>query len=260
MLGPTVVSELKGKISEMEAKIQQTVSVESNDQKVKQLESENVELQRRISNLEQTMVREKSDFETEIKRLTSKLSELSASALKEQKTKSEFSKKIDQLVKERDIFASKIKELEKSASSSNQKSVSSQRSVKSFNQIRRSNIFFDEYIDGSDTSSRRKSYKKQKLVWMKKSDKDDKKDELKKKTSCVHAHKAKKSKAHNGKKYYCSICCTHDHTHKTSDHFWYGSYSITTTRTATNISGPKYQWVAKKKTDFLLQATQVKGE
>ncbi|KAI3773047.1 hypothetical protein L6452_04245 [Arctium lappa] len=115
------------------------------------------------------------------------------------KTKSEFSKKIDQLVKERDNFASKIKELEKFASSSNQKSVCSQRSVKSFNQIRRSNIFFDEYLDGSDTYPRRRSYKKEKLVWMKKSDKDHKKDELKKKTSCVHSHKAKKNKEHKGK-------------------------------------------------------------
>ncbi|KAI3758500.1 hypothetical protein L6452_06064 [Arctium lappa] len=285
MLGPTVVSVLKGKISELEAKIQQIVSVESNEQKVKKLESENAELRKNISDLEQKINEDKVDFEkekksfskkfsdfskkcyeekksvelkciklsqqisdfekvlilerekfdkekkaieqknvgffkelsgqrndsekgfeeqrsifeSEIKRLTSKLSELSASALKEQRTKSKFSKKIDQLEKERVIFESKIKELEKSVSSSTQKSVSSQRSVKYFNQIRRSNIFFDEYLYDLDTSSKRKGYKKEKLVWMKKSVKDDKKDELNGKTSCVHVHRAKKNKEHKGK-------------------------------------------------------------
>ncbi|KAI3692690.1 hypothetical protein L6452_32511 [Arctium lappa] len=136
-------------------------------------------------------------FENEIKKLTSKLSELSASALKEQRTKSEFKTKIDQLVKEKDDFASKIKDLEKSVSSSNQKFVSSQRSVKSFNQIRRTNLLFDEYLDGSDSYPRRKSFKKEKLVWMKKSVKDDKTNELKEKKSCVPVHKAKKNKALN---------------------------------------------------------------
>ncbi|KAI3667343.1 hypothetical protein L6452_42397 [Arctium lappa] len=141
---------------------------------------------------------ERSIFENEIKKLTSKLSELSASALKEQKTKSEFKTKIDHLVKERDNFASKIKELEKYVSSSNQKFVSSQMSVKSFNQIRHTNLFYDQFLNGSDTFSRTKSFKKEKLVWIKKSVKDDKTDELKEKKSCVPVHKAKKKRATNG--------------------------------------------------------------
>ncbi|KAI3685655.1 hypothetical protein L6452_34910 [Arctium lappa] len=56
---------------------------------------------------------ERNFLETEIRKLTVKQSELSESALKDQKAKSEFKKEIDQLVKERDNFPSKIKELEK---------------------------------------------------------------------------------------------------------------------------------------------------
>ncbi|KAI3719300.1 hypothetical protein L6452_20196 [Arctium lappa] len=211
-------------------------------------------------------------FETEIKRLTAKLSELSEKALKEQKTKSEFTKKIDLLVKERDNFSSTINVLEKSVSSTNQKSVSPQRSVKSFDRIRKTNLFYDSNIDGSGTHQRRRRYKEEELVWKKK----PVEDEMKERESCVHASNAKKNKASkskpdhiysrdqllklSGKKYHCSYCHTHDHIHKTVDHFWYGSYSISPTRTATNIHGPKYQWVPKPKTDSLLQAPTVKGE
>ncbi|KAI3772541.1 hypothetical protein L6452_03728 [Arctium lappa] len=233
-------------------------------QEKKAIEQKNVgffkELSGQRTESEKEFEEERSIFESEIKKLTSKLSELSATGLKEQKTKSEFKTKIDLLEKERDIFASKIKELEKSISSSNHKYVSSKRSINSFNQIRHTNLFFDEYLDGSDYYPRRKSFKNEKLVWMKKSVKDEKTDELKEKNSCVHVHKAKKNKTPNGKKYYCSICCTHDHFHKTNDHFWYGSYSVSPTRTATNISGPKYQWVPKPKPESVLQAPQSKGE
>ncbi|KAI3693072.1 hypothetical protein L6452_32900 [Arctium lappa] len=351
-------SELKGKISILEAKNQQIVSVESSEEKISELKDANADLQKRLSDLEQLLAKHKSDFETkeksfakkfsefsrkcadekkevelkciklsqqvsdfqkviilerekfatekkaieqknvsvfkeisgqrnnaekgfeeersmfemEIKKLTAKLSELSEKALKEQRTKSEFTNKIDLLVKERDNFASTIKVLEKNVSNTNQKYVSPQRTVKSFDQIRKTNLFFDSNIDGSGTRSRRRRYKDEELVWKKK----PVEDELKEKESCVHAVNAKKNKASkskadhiysrdqllrlSGKKYHCSYCNTHDHIHKTSDHFWYGSYSISPTRTATNIHGPKYQWVPKPKTDSLLQAPTVKGE
>ncbi|KAI3678404.1 hypothetical protein L6452_37695 [Arctium lappa] len=167
----------------------------------KAIEQKNVgffkELSGQRTDSEKEFEEERLIFENEIKKLTSKLSELSATGLKEQKTKSEFKTKIDLLEKERDIFASKIKDLEKSISSSNHKYVSSKRSINSFNQIRRTNLFFDEYLDGSDYYPRRKSFKNEKLVWMKKSVKDDKTDELKEKNSCVHVHKAKKNKTPN---------------------------------------------------------------
>ncbi|KAI3745929.1 hypothetical protein L6452_08341 [Arctium lappa] len=328
-------SELKGKISILEAKTQQIVSVESSEEKISELKDANADLQKRLSDLEQLLAakhksdfetkeksfakkfsefsrkcaeekkevelkciklsqqknvgffkeisgqrndaekgfeEERSIFETEIKKLTAKLSELSEKALKEQKTKSEFTKKIDLLVKERDNFASTIKVLEKSVSSSNQKSVSTQRSVKSFDQIRKTNLFYDSNIDGSGIHQKGRRYKDEELVWKKK----PVEDELKEKESCVHAFNAKKNNASkgkpdhiysrdqllklSGKKYHCSYCHTHDHIHKTIDHFWYGSYSISPTRTATNIRGPKYQWVPKPKTDSVLQAPTVKGE
>ncbi|KAI3667237.1 hypothetical protein L6452_42286 [Arctium lappa] len=88
-----------------------------------------------------------------------------------------------------------IKVLEKSVSSSNQKPVSSQRTVKSFDQIRKTNLFYDRNIDGSGTCPRRRRYKDEELVWKKK----PVEDELKERESCVHASNAKKNKASNGK-------------------------------------------------------------
>ncbi|KAI3735853.1 hypothetical protein L6452_15374 [Arctium lappa] len=143
---------------------------------------------------------------------------------------SDFSKKIDQLVKERDIFASKIKELEMSGSSSTQN--------------------LSLHKDGSDTYPRRRSYKKEKLVWIKKSVKNDKKNELNGKTSCVHVQKAKKNKEHNGKP---------DLKYSKDQLLRPVTISGTPTRTTTNISGPKYQWLPKSKTGSVLQAPQVKG-
>ncbi|KAI3729885.1 hypothetical protein L6452_18557 [Arctium lappa] len=68
----------------------------------KAIEQKNVGIFKEISgqrnNAEKGFEEERSLFETEIKKLTAKLSELSEKALKEQKTKSEFTKKIDLLV------------------------------------------------------------------------------------------------------------------------------------------------------------------
>ncbi|KAI3707311.1 hypothetical protein L6452_25719 [Arctium lappa] len=242
----------------------------------KAIEQKNVGFFKEISgqrnNAERGFEEERNLFETKIKKLTAKLSELSEKTLEEQKMKSGFTKKIDLLVQERDNFASTIKVLEKSVSSSNQKYVSSQRSVKSFDQIRKTNLFYDSNIDGSGTHQRRRRYKEEELVWKKK----PVEDELKGNKSCVHTPKAKKNNAHkgkpehiytrdqlirlSGKQFYCSYCRTHDLVHKISDHFWYGSYSVIPTRTATNKHGPKYQWVPKKKDEFVLQAPTVKGE
>ncbi|KAI3736123.1 hypothetical protein L6452_15657 [Arctium lappa] len=231
---------------------------------------------------------------SEIKKLIEKLSELSMSALKDQNTKSEFEMKIDLLIKERDSYSSEIKELEyivskvvvnehttpeskihtprnssvgsnKPTSSSLQKTVSSKRPVCSFDQIRTTNIVYDQNVDGSDDEKNDE----------KNEEKKGKKEEKKSNKSFVHASKAKKNNVQKGKpdlsysrdqlirlsrKRYCSYCRTYDFVHKASDHFWYGSYSITPIRTATNKHGPKYRWVPKSKDDFVLQAPQVMGE
>ncbi|KAI3677844.1 hypothetical protein L6452_37114 [Arctium lappa] len=179
----------------------------------KTIEQKNVGIFKEISgqrtNAEKGFDEERSLFETEITKLTDKLSELSESMLKEQKTKSEFEMKIDLLVKERNIYSSKVKELEKivskvvvteqttpeskihsprnssvgsnkPTSSSHQQTVSSRRSVKSSDQIRTTNIFYDWKIDGSGTHRRRrKRYEKEKLVWKVKSVEDENNDEKK---------------------------------------------------------------------------------
>ncbi|KAI3718670.1 hypothetical protein L6452_19549 [Arctium lappa] len=161
----------------------------------KEIEQKNVGLCKEISrhrkDVEKGFEEERSMFEAEIKKLTEKLFELSESVLKEKKTKSECETKIDLLVKERDSLASKIKELEKTASSSNQKTVSS-------DQISSTNLFYDRNIDGSSTHRRRRRYKEEELVWKKKPVEDEKKDELKGKKSYVQTHKAKKNNARKG--------------------------------------------------------------
>ncbi|KAI3758890.1 hypothetical protein L6452_06462 [Arctium lappa] len=168
----------------------------------KAIERKNVGFFKEISgqrqDVEKGFEEERCIFETEIKKLTEKLSELSANALKEQKTKSEFMKKIDLLVKKRDNFVSTIKVLEKTTSSSIQKTVSSKRSVKSFDQIRSTNLFYDRNIDGSGTHQRRRRNKEEELVWKKKPVKDGKKELIRKK-SCEHAFNDNKNNAHKGK-------------------------------------------------------------
>ncbi|KAI3718144.1 hypothetical protein L6452_18996 [Arctium lappa] len=232
----------------------------------KAIEQKNVGLFKEISdgrkNVENGFEEERNIFEEEIKNLTEKLSELSESALKEKKTKSEFKKNIDLLIVERDSFASKFKELEeivskvvvteqttpesqihtprnnsadfkKTASSSHQKPVSSKRSVKSYDQIHTTNLFYDRNIDGSGTHRRRRRYKEEEMVWkVKPVDEDKKKDEKKGKKSYVHTHQAKKKNVRK----------------------------VTPIRTATNIHGPKYQWVPKPKTNSVLQALTFNGE
>ncbi|KAI3702100.1 hypothetical protein L6452_27773 [Arctium lappa] len=206
----------------------------------KEIEQKNVGFFKEISdgrkNVEKDFEEERIIFETEIRKLTAKLSELSENALIEQQTKSEFKTKIDLLVKERDSFVSKIKEFEKivskvvvteqttpesqihtprnnladfkkTASSSHMKPVSSSRLVNSFNLIRTSNIFYDQHVDGSGTQRRRRKYQEEKLVWkVKPVDDDEKNDEKKEEkkgkkkenTSFVSASNAKKNKVLKG--------------------------------------------------------------
>ncbi|KAI3665648.1 hypothetical protein L6452_44277 [Arctium lappa] len=80
-------------------------------------------------------------------------------------------------------------DFKKTAATSNQKIVFTRRSVKSFDQIRTTSIFFDENVDGSDTYKRRRRrrrYKEEELVWKVKPVKEEKKDEKKGKKICVH--------------------------------------------------------------------------
>ncbi|KAI3685384.1 hypothetical protein L6452_34626 [Arctium lappa] len=230
----------------------------------KTVELKCIKLYQRISDFEKRKDAEKdfeeerNIFETEIKKLTKKIYELSESALKDQKAKSEFKEMIDLFIKERDSYSSKIKKIEdifskvvvteqttpeskihtprnssvgsnKPASSSHQKTVSSKRSG----------------------AHRRRRYKEEKLVWKvkpideekndeKKEEKKGKKEEKKSNKSFVHASNVKKNKVLKGKPDF--------------------SYSrIQLIRTATHKHGPKYQWVPKPKDDSVLQSSQVKA-
>ncbi|KAI3681241.1 hypothetical protein L6452_36030 [Arctium lappa] len=63
-------------------------------------------------NFEKDFEEERKIFESEISKLTKLISELSTKAMKEQNMKSDFQKKIDLLMKERNSLSSKIIELE----------------------------------------------------------------------------------------------------------------------------------------------------
>ncbi|KAI3681498.1 hypothetical protein L6452_36297 [Arctium lappa] len=137
--------------------------------------------------------KERSILEAAIRKLTAKLSELSKLAQKEKKKRSELEMKIDLLIKQRDSYSSKNKEL---TTSSTIRTVSSNRSVKSSNHIRSTNLFYDRNRDSSGTNLRKRSnFKEEELVWNKK----PVKDELKGKNSCVHTQTAKKNNAPKSK-------------------------------------------------------------
>ncbi|KAI3664963.1 hypothetical protein L6452_43578 [Arctium lappa] len=171
--------------------------------------------------------KDRNMFEAAITKLNAKLSELSKNAQKEKKKKCELETKIDLLVKERNSYSSKVKELQdiisktvvmterttpepkihsprnnsvgsnKPAASSHQKTALFKKSVKSSNQIHSTNLFYDRNIDCSGTHQRRrKSFQEEEeLVWNRKLVKE----ELKCKSSCVHTHNAKKNNALKGK-------------------------------------------------------------
>ncbi|KAI3692288.1 hypothetical protein L6452_32102 [Arctium lappa] len=207
------------------------------EEKAKALEAENAELKKQLLEIEEDSTKKsevksknvekgfeelRNIFETEIKKLTRKLSELSTKAMKEQNMKSEFQKKIDQLTKERNSLSSKIKELEeifskvvltehktpdsilqtprddsvdsecsiKTSSSSHHKTVSTKRLVNSKDQISTTNLFYDRNVDGSGTFRRRNGYEK--FVWRVKAASDEKNDQK----SFVHTPIAKKKIVH----------------------------------------------------------------
>ncbi|KAJ9566629.1 hypothetical protein OSB04_002595 [Centaurea solstitialis] len=124
---------------------------------------------------------EKRVFETEVRKLTLRLSELSSGIMKEQIMSSNLKKKLDETVEEKNILSAMVKDLEdivfkvnlnepkspdvivqspyvdyadsvcsfKTAPSSLHADVSSTKSFTPTNQIRPSNLFYDHQIDGS---------------------------------------------------------------------------------------------------------------
>ncbi|KAI3707485.1 hypothetical protein L6452_26055 [Arctium lappa] len=162
--------------------------------------AENEKKKAELKNINIDFSEEKKVFETEIAKLTRKLSELSTNIMKEQNAKSELHKKFDLIEKERNSLSSKIKELEdivfkvkltehktpesiaqsprddqtdsdcslKTALSSHFSNVfynpfydlDDCLTSKSTDQIRPSNLFYDKNVDGSGNYKKTKSQKK----------------------------------------------------------------------------------------------------
>ncbi|KAI3729648.1 hypothetical protein L6452_18310 [Arctium lappa] len=186
-------------------------------------------------NLETNFEQERSYFESEISKLTSKLSVLSSDILKEQMARSDLKKKFDTLISERNILTKKINDLEvanielsdkvtadvisqspvdnstesvcsfKTTSSSiHEKNVLKKKSVKSqfvkSNQIKPSNLFYDKSVDGPASyyvKSLGKSSQKIQMVWRVK----DSSEEKEKYKAFASTSKAKKNRAHKGKSF-----------------------------------------------------------
>ncbi|KAJ9539547.1 hypothetical protein OSB04_032280 [Centaurea solstitialis] len=95
---------------------------------------------------------QKEVFKAEIRKLTSKLSELSTNIMNEQRMRSDQQKKLDDLLEERNKFSSKVKELEKTtfkAHDSSNVDSASLSNINSSGQIRTSNLFYDRRVDYS---------------------------------------------------------------------------------------------------------------
>src|SRR5581483_6805039 len=136
---------------------------------------------------------EKRVFETEVRKLTKRLSELSSDIMKEQNMKSDLQKKFDETVEEKKVLSAMVKDLEdivfkvnlneqkspdvivqspfvdyadsmcsfKTAATSPHADVSSTKCFTPSNQIRTSNLFYDYQIDGSGKNHSKKG----KFVW-----------------------------------------------------------------------------------------------
>ncbi|KAJ9552664.1 hypothetical protein OSB04_016709 [Centaurea solstitialis] len=95
---------------------------------------------------------QKEAFKAEIRKLTSKLSELSTNIMNEQRMRSDQQKKLNDLLEERNKLSSKVKELEKTifkAHDSSYLDSASRSNINSSGQIRTSNLFYDRRVDYS---------------------------------------------------------------------------------------------------------------
>ncbi|KAJ9536171.1 hypothetical protein OSB04_un000651 [Centaurea solstitialis] len=107
---------------------------------------------------------QKEAFKAEIRKLTSKLSELSTNIMNEQRMRSDQQKKVNDLLEERNKFSSKVKELEKTifkAHDSSYVDSASQSNINPSGQIRTSNLFYNRRVDYSGNHR----FSNSKFVW-----------------------------------------------------------------------------------------------
>ncbi|KAJ9562012.1 hypothetical protein OSB04_007172 [Centaurea solstitialis] len=107
---------------------------------------------------------QKEAFKAEMRKLTSKLSGLSADLMNEQRMRSDQQKKLNDLLEERNKLSSKVKELEKTvfkAHNSSYVDSASRSNINSSGQIRTSNLFYDCHVDRSG----KHRYSTSKFIW-----------------------------------------------------------------------------------------------
>ncbi|KAI3702302.1 hypothetical protein L6452_28035 [Arctium lappa] len=165
----------------------------------KVFEKKNVGIFKKIpeknKNLEKDFEQERQIFKSEISRLTAKLLVLSSDILKEQKVRSDFQKKIDTILEEKNVLTENIKQLEAvnvelsdkiSADVINQSPYdNSTESVCSFKTA--STCHYDKSLE-------KNVYKKGQMVWRVNVSPDEKKNDK----SSASTSKAKKNNAHKG--------------------------------------------------------------
>ncbi|KAI3672906.1 hypothetical protein L6452_39007 [Arctium lappa] len=283
-------NSLKDKVFSLVLKCVKLSQQVSDFEKVIILERDKDEKEKKIAeqkNVNKDFSKEKKVLETEIAKLTRKLSELSTNILKEKKTKSELHKKFDLIAKERNSLSSKIKELEEVvfkvkltehktpesiAQSSRDDLADSEGSLKTASishfsnvsnnplfceiddhtsehkdQIRPSNIFYEKDVDGLGNFKKNESQKKR--FWRREDEKD--------RGHWIWRVKESSEEKKEEKSFVHTFNAQRNNAPKGKT---FGKPDLVYTinqliRTATNPLGPKYQWVPKAKS--VLQAPKV---
>ncbi|KAI3746839.1 hypothetical protein L6452_09281 [Arctium lappa] len=115
------ITELPNQISTLQDLLEKERKCFKENKRSYELEKKNAEkrnigifkdISEKTKNLEKDFEQERSHFESEISKLTSKLTALSSDYQKEQKARSDLTHKFDRLTSERNILAAKIKDLE----------------------------------------------------------------------------------------------------------------------------------------------------
>ncbi|KAI3681439.1 hypothetical protein L6452_36234 [Arctium lappa] len=249
----------------------------------KVLEKKNVAIFKEIfdkrNSIEKDFESERKLFETEICKLSQKLSELTTEILKEHKVKSDLQKQFDSILEERNglfVKVNKLKELNFKAdlseqaipdtvvqspySSSSTSTTSSSKSCVKSNEsskdrIHPSNLFYNSLVDNTDNQV----FRKVKMVWKKKSTTEDSGGNTSYKSPVVdpksptHVYSTTKLISLNRSNICCTYCGNNDFVDSRYVYSWYGTYSIPNPHfhsfkaKASNHQGSIKAWIPKPK-------------
>ncbi|KAI3719326.1 hypothetical protein L6452_20223 [Arctium lappa] len=244
------------------------------------------EISDKRNSIEKDFETERKIFETEIHKLSKKLSELTTEILKEQKVKSDLQKQFDLILEEINVLSAKVKKLEEInlkvdlseqaspntvvqspySSSSPSTTNSSKKSVKSNefskDRIRPSNLFYNSLVDDSNNQV----FRKVKMVWRKKPTTEssdgnkshdspvvDAKSSISKTDSPTYVYSTGKLISLRRQTICCIYCGKSDFVHPRYVNSWYGTYSIPNPQfnsfkaKAINHQGSITAWIPKPK-------------